>query len=261
MSDKTECHEGQTIEDCLTDQPDDKLEDLCVDSAKSKFELNESFFANLKSTVKDLMGSIKKDSLFKNTNTPTESTNGTDVANAETSTSADATPTSGSADELDEKTDESINSIFSMFEKMMKDMNKYPDKPYMATGLMSKYFEGLSKLGDVSSSSTDTDATATATTTDTADVDQEYLATIKAVGAPAKRICEMLENASIEELCPHPEFKECLLQVTINYNKMLIHTFKVGIQKLEERQTQLTNEVPVETLLDDIYKVMSKSKK
>ena len=228
------------------------------DNDKTTLQLDTDAVSNsVKSLMKTLMGSINSNTFFKkvddnsneNSNNDTNDTSVNEVSEtvlqSDPSGSNETTETNdqGETNVMDEK----VDSFMDMFKKMMDDMNKYADKPYLSTALMSKNFEALSMLAD-----------ATPNTNTNLDADQEYLHTRQIVGENSKKVCEMLKNNTLEELCLSSEFKEYLLPITINYNKMLAFTLKVALEKLEERRTQLTNELSTEELLNEMYKGLYK---
>lgn len=235
------------------------------DNSKSNLQLDTDAVTNsVKSIMKTLMGSINSNTFFKkvddNSNDDTNDTSVNDTSVNEVNEVNEMVvqpvqPDQSGSNETIETNEtnetngmnEKVDSFMNMFKKMMDDMNKYANKPYLSTALMSKNFEALSMLADASPN-----------TNTNLDTDQEYLDTRKIVGENSKKVCEMLKNNTLEELCLSPEFKEYLLPITINYNKMLAFTLKVALEKLEERRTQLTNDLSTEELLDEMYKGLSK---
>ena len=152
-------------------------------------------------------------------------------------------------DKLDDKVDGAVTSVFGMFKAMMKDMDKYKDKPYLGTTIMTNFFKILSAYGDNPDLSGGNS------------MSNEYVEIVQVVGENAKKVCEMLKDSSVEDLREVPEFKEYVLNTTIGYNKLMIFSLKKTTEKMEEDLSKINNEMPIDTLLENIYISVSKTLK
>ena len=203
MSDNNETHEdGSSDGSC-----DGPVEN------DSKTALDDKFFSNLKSSVKNIMGSLLQ---------------------------------STSDDKQEAKSSIDVDQTLSALESIMKDMFKYQNKPYLANSVMTGYFDALSKLKNLP------------VDTDNLNNEPEFIEYTQAVGSNSKKICDMLQDNTIEYLCGSPEFKEHLLKTVVNFNKLIIFAAKKGIEKMELEMTHINDDTPVDNLLENLYSKLHK---
>lgn len=128
-----------------------------------------------------------------------------------------------------------FDNAFSMLETLLSDMNKHKDKPYLS--IAPQIFQALSKLN--------------CSKLDTV-VDSECAQYVENIQINSTKICEMLKDSAIIDLCENVEFKSCLLIVSMNLNKQMIWVAKKGVEKLELDLLQLNDTTPVYTLIENV---------
>ncbi|MCJ7637809.1 MAG: hypothetical protein MUO21_10000 [Nitrososphaeraceae archaeon] len=132
---------------------------------------------------------------------------------------------------------ETVNSVFGMLESMFKNMDKYKNREHLA--FMPKIFEALSNV--ISSDGTTSEYT-------------------EAVKENSTKICEMLKEKDIEVLCDDSEFKLCVLNTTVNFQKLSVEVLKKKISELEAEVSQFNETTDTDTLLKCLYDKFNKKK-
>jgi hypothetical protein len=134
-----------------------------------------------------------------------------------------------------------LDNVFSMLEGIMKNINKYKEKPHLA--VMPQIFQTMSKMSSASANELQ---------------DVEHKQYIESITTNATKVCEMLKDKEIEDLCDVQEFKSCVLDITIDFNKMFIMMAKKGIEKMELEVGQFNDTTPIDTLMKNIVQKFDK---
>ena len=202
-------------------------------------DLTLEMLKNMKPLMNDFMNQFL--TVFNKTSSTTQSEN---IFNDDLSISDDSNDlsisddSSNTTDTTTKPTDlfnKPFNNAFSMLETLLSDMNKYKDKPYLS--IAPQIFQALSKL--------------TYSKLDTP-IDSECTQYVELIQINSTKICEMLKDSAIIDLCENAEFKSCLLIVSMNLNKQMIWVAKKGVEKLELDLLQLNDTTPVYTLIENV---------
>jgi len=251
MSDTNEIQENGT-----TVSQDSGLEELCKESngEQKSSPFNESFIGDLKLEVKRMMELMTNSSLFKKTDV-------TDEKQVETSAVAGIEDGSQNSPDNDEpknesnvepeksdfKLDSAFDEVFGLVQTLFTDTIKHRDKPYLAHSMMLTFFKTLSLM-----------QTAGPDNADNLGSDPEYNQYVEIIRTNSIKICDMMKDSTIEDLCDVPEFKTYVLATTLNYNKLLIFGAKKGIEKMEAELSEFNDTTSIDTLLENLYSKLSK---
>ena len=128
-----------------------------------------------------------------------------------------------------------LNSVFDMLGPILKNMDKYKDKPYL--GMMPTIFNALSKFESKEG---------------VAETEVESMRT------NASTVSDMLKDKAIDELYEVPEFREAVYQVTVNFNRVAVFAVKKQLEKMESELSELNEETDVDVLLQNLHSKFSK---
>jgi len=225
-------------ENTLTDNNDsDSSNNPTLEILKNMKPLMNDFMNQFLTVFNKTSPIIQSENTFNNDDLSI-SDDSNDDSNDDLGISDDSSNESKSSNTTTKPTDffnKPFDNAFSMLETLLSDMNKYKDKPYLS--IAPQIFQALSKLN--------------CSKLDTV-VDSECTQYVENIQTNSTKICEMLKDSAIIDLCENAEFKSCLLIVSMNLNKQMIWVAKKGVEKLELDLLQLNDTTPVYTLIENV---------